>query len=733
MAAAIIKVNGQGFRHLLIIDPGATTPLYLDCEGRKVGAIQYTGDLITVHPTDESMHSASDLTIELRDTAANRAAIDLAVDVKLYLWAVGTDSADTDLKLWGEISDPIVYAGGVIRFDVISRQAKQWNQSLGRPIIFDDYPGADPDVIGQTAPILYGSHIDHECIAIDAGAITTLGASISATSTVLIITDAFGLNASGVVQIDDEHIEYKVRSAGLANGDVLAQLTRGANNTTAVSHDKGAVVAQVKTHYDYLIASHPIARVSRVMVDDVIQSGNDFTILTNDNGVSKIRFKTRPLIRKSADIEVDEDITITASQPAHQHVLGTPVTSTTRQTGTRFNNEITLNGMTSRPGANNKVTFPALPNGTVGGFTEISLTASSAIQWEIGYWSGGGIFSTRFWNVAASGSGTRTVRLEVVRDDIWIRKVTSTSSVLLNTTNYRTVTVETTPSMTRITPVISTTRQGGINLIGNSVAETVIGKVVTCDCSGYADDISGSITGSANSIIQKPMHIIRHLLRTYGLSTNAETLTADFNTSDDDFIYSLAVRVDEPATVRDIIKSIEEQGKVIATYTGGRWRVTNRPSSTANLTPDFTITDSHVKRNEDGSTSMRESRTGLKSLINKYVYRARLKSNGVWVFGGIKEDLASQIAYGVRQKNIDLPYTLGGVYNLGRLLDWRIARESNPNRKLITMDVTAALYALEVGDVVRYNSTKHGTDLYFECVAISAKGLTESTITIEQI
>jgi hypothetical protein len=740
MQTAVARTDGQGFRHLLQIDPDGT-PLYLDCEGRKVGATQYTGELISVSPLDESMDSASDLVIEVLDTAANRAAIDLAVDVKLYLWALDTADTDKDLKLWGEISDPIVYAGGKIRFDIISRQSQQWNQSIGNPLLLDDYPGADPDEIGKTLPILYGEHKDHLCLAIDAGSIDNLRKELSISGTSVLVSDASSFPSSGTIQIDDEQITYDLRYNAPGT---FYNVTRGANGTTIAAHDKGSIVAEVQTEYDYLVADHPVKSITNVKVDDVLQTGSDYSVKINDNGVAKIRFNTRPVIVKSVTIEVEDTIAVAASQPAHTHVIGTP--TVTRQNTIYPNMAITPGGMTTAPQIiNNRIKFPTLPAGVTGGSTTINVTGSSTIKWELGIWGGaGGIFSERVnWTVLLTKYGSYSGPLNIISDNLWIRKVTTTAANLILASAYRDV--ETASSMTPITPSIYTTRSGGVELTGNSVAETVIGKVVTCDVTGWADDGSGSITGSANSAISQPRHIVQHLLKTYGLATDAEVKSDDFPPPVSTrfyagWVFKISVRIDAPAIIRDVIKGIEDQARSIITYTGGRWRMTNRPSSDVTPPGDYVlILGTDVKRNEDGSSSMRESRVGLRSVTNRHVYRAGLKSDGSWTVGGVKNALTSQAKYGIRQKNIDLPYLYDEDQvsvlkdQIGKVIDWLSTRQSNPNRKVISMEVAAALYALEVGDIVRYNSTEHGIDLYFECIAISEKGLTDSTITLEQI
>ncbi|MCK5613114.1 hypothetical protein KAR91_65175, partial [Candidatus Pacearchaeota archaeon] len=594
-------------------------------------------------------------------------------------------------------------------------------------------PGADPDEIGKTLPIIYGEHSDHLCLAIDAGAIDSLWKDLGISGDYIFVSDPSIFPNSGTIQIDDEQITY---SSNLKNERKLRIAQRGVNNTTRLSHDKGAVVAEVQTNYDYLIANHPIQKVLNVKVDDVLQSGSDFTVLTNENGKAKIRFTTRPSLKKSVDIEVNDTISMTASQSGHAHAIGAP--SVVTQYTTEPNMLITEGGMTTKVGfdgsvVNNRIKFEALPLGAIGGSTYVSLTGNSSINWEIGYWyASGGLFSTRDWHVIVAGKGTWAGRFSGVSNDMWIRKVTSTAYSLYMGRANRDVTY--TSSMTETKPPIATIRTGGVSLTGNSVSETVIGKVITCDVIGWPDDGSGSLTGLANGAIAQPRHIIQHLLKTYGLATNAEVQTIDFPSADSSsWVFQMSVRIDEPLTIRDVIKNIEQQSRTIITYTGGRWRMTNRPSSTPNPTPDITILDSNVKRMENGASSMRESRSGLRTLVNKHVYRAGLKSDGAWTLSNVESALTSQSRYGVRQQNIDFAYLFDYDNKITPLIEWLSARESNPNRKILIMDVTAAIYALEVGDVVNYNSTKHSIDLYFECIEIGAKGLTDSTITLEQI
>jgi hypothetical protein len=60
------------------------------------------------------------------------------------------------------------------------------------------------------------------------------------------------------------------------------------------------------------------------------------------------------------------------------------------------------------------------------------------------------------------------------------------------------------------------------SLSGNSSADVVIGQEVTVDVLGHMDDTSGTYTGSPSSVIQRPDHILKHILMSrMGFSSGA--------------------------------------------------------------------------------------------------------------------------------------------------------------------------------------------------------------------
>ncbi|NIQ57256.1 MAG: hypothetical protein GWN85_28465, partial [Gemmatimonadetes bacterium] len=218
-------------------------------------------------------------------------------------------------------------------------------------------------------------------------------------------------------------------------------------------------------------------------------------------------------------------------------------------------------------------------------------------------------------------------------------------------------------------------RSGTVSLTGNSVADTKIGGVVTADVEGWADDSSGTITGTAGALIERPDHVVRHLLRTYGGAPDAETPAAAF----DDFgADRLAARMESRRQVRELAAGLARQARGLTAYTGGRWIMRRRPD--ASPTPDLTLTDSDIIRQDDGASTLRISHVGLRELANRIEWRAGRKPDGAWVATGSVEDTTSQSRYGLREMTEDLDAVPEEIQATDRV-NWELPRRATPTRR----------------------------------------------------
>jgi len=196
-------------------------------------------------------------------------------------------------------------------------QSVRHNGPIGNLLDADDYPGADPDDIGKMIPIIYGSVEKVKALAIDAGVVTTLATNTTAAATSLSLTSTTGLAAGKVVQCEAEKILI-----GAVSGNLITGCTRGYDSTEALTHAKGMQVGEVKTEYWYLVADHIVKSIDKVYVDGVRQAGGDFTVYPDSGGKAKIKFTARPVLEKSVDVEVDDNMGVTdyaISNPSHNH------------------------------------------------------------------------------------------------------------------------------------------------------------------------------------------------------------------------------------------------------------------------------------------------------------------------------------------------------------------------------------------------------------------------------
>ncbi|MEA1909746.1 MAG: hypothetical protein U9M89_01855, partial [Patescibacteria group bacterium] len=113
---------------------------------------------------------------------------------------------------------------------------------------------------------------------------------------------------------------------------------------------------------------------------------------------------------------------------------------------------------------------------------------------------------------------------------------------------------------------------GGIAFSGNSVAETVLGGSVACDVSGFADDASGTITGTPNALIERPDHICKHILLDRCGLPSAVINTPAYTAAGADYAshsYVLALAVLQAPDVRQLLNRIAHQAKSLEFWEAG--------------------------------------------------------------------------------------------------------------------------------------------------------------------
>ncbi|MBF0192264.1 MAG: hypothetical protein HQL99_14155 [Magnetococcales bacterium] len=225
----------------------------------------------------------------------------------------------------------------------------------------------------------------------------------------------------------------------------------------------------------------------------------------------------------------------------------------------------------------------------------------------------------------------------------------------------------------------------------------IAAKTCRADVSGWKDDASGSITGTPWALIERPDHVVRHLLRTYGGATAAETAAADFHVFTG---VKIGVYLPEPFQVHEVLAEIARQCGAIVTYSGNRWIMRKIHSDVLNLpSPVVTITEADTLRNEDGSSSVAFSTVEIGAIQNRVMFRYGAIPGGSWVFAANREDQSSQTAYGVREGAVDLPF----LYTSDQaepMLDAIMVRSWGSYGARVTARLSLAGLPIEIGDRV---------------------------------
>ena len=176
----------------------------------------------------------------------------------LYLWFRSLDAA-TDppqAMLSGYIDSMSIPDETTITLGLTDGTTRL-EKYIGTKVTRADFPEADEDDIGTVIPIPYGTVKKMPTRAVLSGAMTNIQNNLNATDITFTVSDATGLLVGDGVQIDDEQMLI----TGV-DGDQLT-VTRGANDTTAEIHSKGAVVWELREWFNYLVSDVPVDSITK--------------------------------------------------------------------------------------------------------------------------------------------------------------------------------------------------------------------------------------------------------------------------------------------------------------------------------------------------------------------------------------------------------------------------------------------------------------------------------------
>ena len=547
------------------------------------------------------------------------------VNCELYLWFKGIDAGTSPprMKWAGNIVDykKIDELGYTVQ--LIDQSVMVLSQPIGSLLSIADYPNADPDDIGKAIPIIYGSVAKAPALAVDAGWITTITEDISDSDTDIEVSDASGLEDGDVIQAEDEKIEI-----GTVSGNTLLSCTRAHDSTIATTHDKGISIGKIQTEYWYLIADHPVKAIGDIYVDGVRQTGGDFTKYIDHSGQAKVKFTALPLLRKSVDVEVDDNAKVTDYTLDHNDGINHNASHVEEQTASALYDypydAAWVEGVANRkrvarfthPGIDYdqiKVALwarPLIHNGLTDDTIYIRLrqvvspnTVSSWQAWA--YHPAGGSFdksSSVLLDFTAITTGD--IEIEAYHESSGTEQLVEWDTISCTRTIVSDAGVIGTGAASK-TDAIKDKIDGGkayyVGLIGNSSADTVIGTRITANVDGYEDDGPGTYTGTPNALIEQPDHVIKHILNIYGglpVSSFYTDASADFLSKG----YKFAGLITEYPELKGLVRALAWQCRCWFRFSEAQAQLLYRPDS---LVSDKTITPNMVRMDGDtGRTTL---------------------------------------------------------------------------------------------------------------------------------
>lgn len=423
---------------------------------------------------------------------------------------------------------------------------------------------ADPDDLGKIRNTVYGSVTHVPCRCVKAGAKDSLAADLTDSATTVTASGAtkIAFPSSGTIQIDDEQITYTGFSSNQFTG-----CTRGANSTTATEHDTGSSICQVLSEYIYEIAQHPVRTISAVYVDGVLQSSGLTTYtgqtgyeLTGYSGRAVVRFTVLPVVKKQVNLDVSEGSHahgFSGASITHRYGTGNSSSGSWSNKGNAYdgNDGTYAENTTFSTSEYIIITFPETDLGEVISRRVIVTYYSSGSAYNFPIRIG----TETYQSLAGTGGATITVA-KTFSGDSWDLDVRISGADTSDSPIFRLfeVSVE-----VEYVPDISANAATGVALTGNSSADTVIGQLVTASIQGYQDDASGTYTGVANALIEKPNAVIKHVLMTL-LGVSGSDIGTSFPTSGTSYgsTYKFGFIMHEIATKSDeLLKQLAFQAR----------------------------------------------------------------------------------------------------------------------------------------------------------------------------
>jgi hypothetical protein len=587
------------------------------------------------------------------DTAANNVE---STDCELYL-------AFRDIIDRTDAPPQLMWKGNITDFKYVDEQnvslvmndvSVRLDKHVGTKVDTITWPDAHPDDVGKIYPIVYGPDNLVEALRVVWGARTTLMTQIGIADTTAYISDGTGLPGSGSIWADDERIGYgsiTITQTATAKTYRLNSLTRGMGGTTAAAHAAGAQVWEYKSSYESVIAEGTLGAIKGIFAaigSDLLQVTDGVSVTVADG--LEVLYASQNITVKTAaatlgiqdSIAVDDGIAVTGpaphshSAPASSKRYGTASSHSALQ-GTYYNSFVgadlnlrdgsDVTSLKATGTANNMsddtayltVTFPAYSGpAATGVYAIITHQSFRSIDYPA---------NPRKARVYCGATELDASNTKVTQRIYLGTTVPTSVSVIADhpghTSNYELtamvfeIELEVETSTTSLTSLDvektgTVTKSGGVALTGGvSTSVRMVDRFVVL-ADGYRDNGSGSWTGTPNSVIQHPDHVVRHFLFTHAGVANLWSNLSSVGAASS-YAFSLVISGSSYNTLKSWLAKMAWECRCYFRFapTGPQLIVRQTPAS------QKTVTDSQIQRSQDGRTSLRIARSPLEQVINK--------------------------------------------------------------------------------------------------------------------
>lgn len=245
----------------------------------------------------------------------------------------------------------------------------------------------------------------------------------------------------------------------------------------------------------------------------------------------------------------------------------------------------------------------------------------------------------------------------------------------------------------------------GVSIIGNSSADIVIGGKVSADIDGQSDDDSGTYTGVANALIERPDHICKHIIIDKCGKTSDEIDSASYDASNAEYIkiandFNLGFALLKKPNVRELINRVAYQSRSMEYWEAGVHHLVYIPDSYS--TWDKVIDSNRIDLNQIWLSYT--PRIEVKNTLSAFYHRdwSGHEDQEESLRAVVKDsDATSIVDYGILQGAQEtFPYITTENHAI-QVIAWRLFTLKNV-RLMLEFVGGYYLTSIEKGDIIRF-------------------------------